>query len=191
MLEIKKLLSSFDPATAVISGADAAWRRLSDLFGCFSDLTAYKAAMALDDALVYSVASSAPADGEGDMHYGAGLIMPGRIGREYFMTKGHLHVWREAAELYIGLSGGGVILMEDESTGESRLAPLQPNHTVYVPGHTAHRTINTGSTPLTYLGIYPAKAGLDYSAIAKKNFRCVVIERNGKPVMVERRSISK
>jgi glucose-6-phosphate isomerase len=191
MLDIKKLLSSFDPATGEISGAPATRRHLSDLGGCFSDTAAYEAAVAAGNALVYSVAAVEPAGGDGDLHYGVGLIMPGRIGREYFMTKGHLHAWRPAAEFYFGLSGEGVMLLEDELTGESRLVPLRQHHAVYVPGHTAHRTMNTGHAPLTYLGIYPAKAGHDYGAIAKRNFRCLVIERNGQPAMIERNSISK
>jgi glucose-6-phosphate isomerase len=113
--------------------------------------------------------------------------MPGKIGKEYFMTKGHLHSWRPAAEVYIGLSGEGVMLLEDESAGESHMVELRPNGVVYVPGHTAHRTMNVGSTPLTYLGVYPARAGHNYSSIAQKNFRCVIIERDGKPTMIERK----
>ena len=81
------------------------------------------------------------------------------------------------------------MLLEDEATGESRIVPLRPNGVVYVPGHTAHRTMNVGRTPLTYLGVYPAKAGHDYSTIAKTNFRCVVVEREGKPAMIERKKI--
>ena len=79
------------------------------------------------------------------------------------------------------------MLLEDEATGESHMVPLQPNGVVYVPGHTAHRTMNTGKTPLTYIGVYPAKAGHDYGAIAKNNFRCLVLERGGKPAMIERK----
>ena len=78
------------------------------------------------------------------------------------------------------------MLLEDESTGESRMVPLRPHYVVYVPGHTAHRTMNTGSTPLTYLGVYPARAGHDYGAIAQRNFRMVVVERAGQPAMIER-----
>ncbi len=77
------------------------------------------------------------------------------------------------------------MLLEDEQ-GESRLLPLKANAIVYVPGHTAHRTINTGTAPLSYLGVYPAAAGHDYAAIARKNFRQLVIERNGAPKMVPR-----
>ena len=190
MLDLEKLLSRFDPATGEIVGAAANIKRhLSDLRGCFADTPAYEAAMASGNALVYSVATVEPAVGDGDLHYALGLIMPGKIGREYFMTKGHLHARRPAAEFYFGLSGEGSMLLEDEGTGQSRLVPLRPHQAVYVPGHTAHRTMNTGHAPLTYIGVYAAKAGHDYSAVAKRNFRCVVIERDGQPAMIERNSI--
>lgn len=113
--------------------------------------------------------------------------MPGRIGDEYYLTKGHYHSCREADEVYIGLTGQGAMLLEDEN--DCRLVPLGPNQIVYVPGHTAHRTINTGTVPLTYIGVYPAKAGHDYGSIADKNFRCVVVERDGQPVLLERKSL--
>lgn len=186
MLPVEQLVSRFVPATGEIPGATATKRHLSDLRDCFADRAAYDAALAAGNPLVYSVAAIEPARGEGDLHYGVGLIMSGQVGPEYFMTKGHLHAWRPAAEFYFGLSGDGVMLLEDETTGESRLVPLRPHHAVYVPGRTAHRTMNTGRTPLTYIGVYPAKAGHDYRAIARKNFRCVVVERAGQPVMIER-----
>jgi glucose-6-phosphate isomerase len=78
------------------------------------------------------------------------------------------------------------MLLEAESNGESWLVPLGPYEVVYVPGHTAHRTINTGTGPLGYIGIYPAKAGHDYGAIADRNFRQMVIERNGAAVLIDR-----
>jgi glucose-6-phosphate isomerase len=31
-----------------------------------------------------------------------GVLMPGKVGAEYFMTKGHIHAWRPAAEVYLG-----------------------------------------------------------------------------------------
>ncbi len=39
------------------------------------------------------------------------------------------------------------------------MLPLEAGAVVYVPGHTAHRTVNTGPAPLVYLGIYPWDAG--------------------------------
>lgn len=191
MLNTEQLLSRFDPVTGEIPGAPMVKRHLHDLRGCFADAKAFDAAAAAGNPLLYSVAAVEPAGGPGDLHYGVGLLMPGKVGDEYFMTKGHLHAWRPAAEFYFGLTGEGVMLLEDDATGESRLVPLQPNGVVYVPGHTAHRTMNVGKVPLTYLGAYPAKAGHDYSTIAQRNFRCVVVERDGQPVMIERKDFSK
>jgi len=189
MLDLKSLLSNYDPKAGTLLGAVPVERTLRDLQGCFADRAAYETALAQSNPLLYTVAAVEPARGEGDLHYGIGKIMPGKIGDEYYMTKGHLHSWRPAAEFYFGLTGDGVMLLEDEASGESKIVPLQPNGVVYVPGHTAHRTMNVGATPLTYLGVYPANAGHDYSTIAKTNFRCVVIERDGKPVMMERKKL--
>ena len=188
MLDPKQLVSQFNPVTGEIPGAPTVKRHLHDLRGCFADTKAFEAAATAGNSFLYSVAAIAPAEGEGDLHYGLGLLMPGKIGDEYFMTKGHLHSWRKAAEFYIGLTGQGVMLLEDEATGESHIVPLRSNGVVYVPGHTAHRTMNVGAAPLTYLGVYPAAAGHDYTTIAQKNFRCVVVERDGRPAMIERKN---
>lgn len=186
MLEIASLLSCFDLDAACIANRPRVERRLSDLRGCFADPAAYAAAAAEGDPLVYTVASAEPAAGEGDLHFGLGMILPGRVGAEYWMTKGHLHAWRPAAEIYFGLRGEGAMLLEDEATGASRLVPLGPHSAVYVPGGTAHRTVNTGCEPLLYLGVYPARAGHDYEAVARRNFRCCVVAREGGPALVPR-----
>jgi glucose-6-phosphate isomerase len=184
--EFSHLLSSFDPETGEIAGAKPQYRRLSDLRGCFADGAAYDAALAQGDPLVYSVCACEAATGPGDLCYGIGRIMAGRVGREYYMTKGHLHTWRDAAELYFGISGEGMMLLEDHRTGDSRAIALLPNHAVYVPGHNAHRTVNTGSRPLVYIGVYPATAGHDYAAIKERNFRSVVVEQGGRPALRSR-----
>ncbi len=171
-------LKHFDLNSAQIESMTRTERHLSQLEGCFTDTGAYHAALLQDDPIVYSVSSYEPANGNGDLHIGLGRIMPGKIGNEYYLTRGHLHSWREAAEIYIGLSGTGQMLLEGQDGTASSLT-LTQNSFVYVPGHTAHRTVNTGSSPLLYLGIYPAKAGHDYAAIAKDNFRQVVLEVAG------------
>lgn len=161
-------------------------RRLSDLAGVFADENAYTLALEAGNPLVYQVSSLEPGSGPGDLHYGLGRIEPGRVGDEYFLTKGHLHTWREAAEVYLGLAGKGLVLMEDERSGEAWWEPLEKNMVVYVPGYTAHRTVNVGTEPLVYLGIYPAQAGHDYSSIASRNFRYVVIATPTGPKVLER-----
>ncbi len=186
---ITALASSYDCATGQIKGATMVRRHLSDLRGSFVDSRAYDAALSQGDVLIYSVASIEPGKGTGDLHYGLGVLMPGKIGDEYFLTKGHYHAWREAAEVYIGLRGEGCMLLEDESSGQSRMEPLGLGQIVYVPGHTAHRTINTGSEPLVYIGVYPAAAGHDYGSIATQNFRKVLVNRDGHPRLLERADV--
>lgn len=174
-----------------IEGAKHTERRLSDLKGFFAGSEAYKQALQKDDPVIYRVQEISPANGEGDLHYGLGTLMPGKIGREYYLTKGHLHSWREAAEVYIGLEGSGFMLLEDEKTGESRMLSLEKNSIVYVPGYVAHRTVNCGDAPLKYIGVYPAAAGHDYGAIAKRNFHKVIAEINGKPELMDRKKFTK
>lgn len=178
--------SHLDLAAGLIVGQAVVQRRLSDLRGAFDDTTAYDAAVARGDPLVYTVSSVEPGEGAGDLHYGLGLIMPGQVGREYYLTKGHIHRWRDAAEVYVGLGGEGMMLLEDEATGESRALRLAAGIVVYVPPCTFHRTVNTGTIPLTYLGVYPARAGHDYGALAERNFREVVVAVNGSPAVMER-----
>jgi glucose-6-phosphate isomerase, archaeal len=179
-------LRHFDLKSGDIEGQPRLERRLSDLEGIYSDAEAYQTALALGNPVVYSVSSLEPGHGAGDLHYGLGVIQPGRVGQEFFMTKGHLHEWREAAEVYIGLSGAGLMLLEHESSGELRAVPFGANSIVYVPGFTAHRTVNVGGEPLKYIGVYPARAGHDYAAIAQNNFRQMVIERDGQAVTIKR-----
>ena len=58
-----------------------------------------------------------------------------------------------------------------------------------MPGHTAHRTFNTGDEPLTYLSVVVANAGHDYEVIAARgNFRQVVVDVDGQPTMIDRAS---
>jgi glucose-6-phosphate isomerase len=181
------LLSQFNPGTGEVSGVTPKVRRLDGLKGYFVDEAAYRRALGQENPVVYSVSSVEPAQGDGQLHYGVGKLMPGRIGREYFFTAGHFHAYRPAAEFYIGLSGEGLMLLQHETSGETRVQPLRPDTAVYVPGYTAHRTINCGETPLIYLGIYPAQAGHDYGLIAERNFDQVVLEVNGQPAVMPRR----
>lgn len=182
----EQLAFLFDTQAGTIAGAPQVVRRLRDLQGVFADTAGYAAALAAGDPVVYTVASIEAFSGPGQLHYGLGTLMPGRVGAEYYCTKGHLHAWRPAAEVYIGLAGAGAMLLEHEQGGATRLEPLGAGKIVYVPGHTAHRTINTGDAPLVYLGVYDATAGHDYAPIAARNFRSLLVAAEGRPSLVER-----
>lgn len=176
---------AFDPVTGIIVGRVATSRFLADVGASFADQQACSHLLA-ENPLLYQVTQVEDHAGEGQIHYGIGIIMPGKVGREYFMTKGHLHAWRPAAEVYIGLRGRGMMVLEDERTGECRAVPLEANSTVYVPGHTAHRTVNVGDEPLVYWGILSSAAGHDYGTVGERNFRKVIVEQDGEPVVLDR-----
>lgn len=176
----------FDPLTGEIEGGSKTVRRLSDLTASFADEAARQRALRTDDPILYYTSQVEGETGEGDLHYVLGVLLPGKVGDEYYLTKGHLHAWRPAAEVYIGLRGRGMMLLQDEHTGGCVATPLEENTVVYVPGHTAHRTVNVGSEPLVYWGILSSRAGHDYGAMAQRNFSKVIVERNGAPVVLDR-----
>ena len=175
----------FDPLTGIIAGRTPTSRYLVDVGAIFADRQAYTQ-LVVKNPLVYEVTQVEEHNGDGQVHYGLGIIYPGKVGSEYFMTKGHLHEWRSAAEVYIGLRGRGMMLLEDERTGECRAVPLAANSTVYVPGYAAHRTVNVGDEPLVYWGILSSAAGHDYGTVGERNFRKVIVEKDGRPVVMDR-----
>lgn len=185
-MQFDLLSLQFDPLHPEVQGAQIKETHLSDLEGYFVDEQSYQQELASDNPLIYQVSTWTVQEGDGDLMCGFGTLMPGKIGEEYFFTRGHYHEWREAAEIYIGLSGEGCMLLEHETSGESKLLPLSRNCMVYVPGCTAHRTINVGTTPLTYIGIYPVNAGHDYGALRENNFECVVVAENGQSILMKR-----
>jgi glucose-6-phosphate isomerase len=186
LIKPEDLFVSFSLGSAALGSRPTVRRHLADLRGSFADAAAYEAALARGNPLVYEVTSVEPAHGDGQLHYGLGILQPGRIGSEYFLTKGHYHAHRPAAEIYLGLKGEGALVLEDEASGATQYVPLRAQSVAYVPGHTAHRTVNTGAEPLVYVGVYPANAGHDYGAIARRNFSMIVIEQNGRPTLVPR-----
>jgi glucose-6-phosphate isomerase, archaeal len=175
----------YNPLTGAVDGRPVVERRLSQLQDAFADTQAYQAALREGDRLVYQVTSVEPAGGPGQLHYGLGVVYPGRVGSEYYLTRGHIHSWRPAAEVYLCLGGEGLMLLEDED-GRCQVEPMRANTAVYVPGSTAHRTVNTGTQPLVYWGVYPAEAGHDYAFVQQRGFQQVVVAVDGRPVVMKR-----
>lgn len=158
-------------------------RRLSDLRGLFADPAA-EAALLAENPLIYRVyeATSQPKV-VGQLLYGTTVIYPGKVGDEYFMTKGHFHALRDRAEIYYGLAGEGLLLMMTPE-GEVNVQRMFPGAGCYVPPHWAHRTINIGSEPFSFLAVWPADAGYDYGTIAERGFASIIVERSGRPEVV-------
>jgi glucose-6-phosphate isomerase len=162
---------------------------LSNMSGYFVDQPAYARALEQGDRILYHVCPVQSENLPGDMHFGLGVLHPGRIGSEFAMTKGHFHSRREAAEVYFILRGDGAMLLEEEGTGTSDVIALARQRIVYVPGHHAHRTYNLGDKPLIYLGIYSADAGHDYGSITEQGFRKTIVATSSGPACVDRSAL--
>ncbi len=158
--------------------------RLSSLVEYFSEPAEVdKMLKDKNDLIVYEYFEKIFKNEEKNMNFGLTIIYPGKVGKEYFMTRGHFHE-KSAAEIYIGLDGEGMVLMQSK-TGIVELQPLKPNTVVYVPPNWGHRTINTGKRELVFLFIYPSDAGHDYDIVKEKGFAKLVVEENGRVVLID------
>jgi glucose-6-phosphate isomerase len=160
-------------------------RRLSAMRGQFSDQEAYERVLAEEDLILYEVYEIKRPEVAGELLNGLSIIHPGKIGEEYFMTKGHFHSVLETAELYYTLKGEGAMVMETPE-GEWAVEPLRPNEVLYVPPRWAHRSVNTGTDEdLVMFFVYPGHAGHDYGSIEVSGFRKLIVERAGKPEVID------
>lgn len=159
-------------------------RRLSDMRGQFVDQAAYDAMLVEEDVILYEVYEIERPQVAGEILQGLSVIRPGKVGAEYFMTKGHFHSVLETAEVYYGLAGEGVMVMETPE-GEWAVERLCLHKILYVPPQWAHRSVNIGKEDLLLFFAYPGNAGHDYGSIEKQGFRKLVVERDGQPEFVD------
>ncbi len=159
-------------------------RTLKDLEGIFADHQAWRN---MDpETLAYTVQAHFPvAEGtEGGLFFGTTNLMPGKVGNEYFMTKGHFHQKSDRGEYYWGVQGSGMLLLmsRDRRTWAQE---MYPGSLHYIPAHTAHRVANTGSEVLIFGACWPADAGHDYEEIARNGFSARLVEINGVPELID------
>ena len=100
------------------------------------------------------------------MIFGVTRMAPGRVGHEFFVTRGHVHAVANRPEIYYGEAGHGLMLLE-RPEGESRIVEIAPRVACYVPPFWIHRSVNVGGDELVMTFSYPADAGQDYDIIAR------------------------
>jgi glucose-6-phosphate isomerase len=147
--------------------------------GMFFDEAAWKAMLEIEDILIYEVYEVKVPDEDGHLMPCTSITYPGKIGNEFFMTKGHYHQNIQTAEIYYCLRGKGFLLMES-GQGDWRAEPMEKGQVLYVPPYYAHRSINVGQEALISFCIYPGGAGHDYATIEAKGFRKLLLEENGR-----------
>lgn len=160
-------------------------RNLSKMAGQYLDQDAFEAQLTEDDKLLYEVYELEVPEKSGEILHGISIVHPGKIGNEFFMTKGHYHTVLETAEIYYTLSGSGYMIMETPE-GDWAVEKLIPGSVLYVPPRWAHRSVNIGSNEdLVMFFAYPANAGHNYASIETQGFRKLVLDINEKAEIVD------
>jgi glucose-6-phosphate isomerase len=160
-------------------------RMLSQMRGMYHDEKAYTDQLREEDLLIYEFYDLGIPSNSNELAYGTTILYPGKIGDEYFMTKGHFHSKIETAEVYYCIKGHGFLMMENPE-GTVEIKEMTPGISVYVPPRFAHRSINISPhEALVSFFAFRADAGHDYKTIETKGFRKLIIEKNGKPIILE------
>lgn len=159
-------------------------RRLKDLSGIFQDEKTFGSMG--PEQIAYTVQAWLPvAEGTpGGLFFGVSTIMPGKVGSEYFMTKGHFHAQSDRAEFYWGVQGKGMLILMDRDRhtwGEE----IYTGSLHYIGSEIAHRLANTGSENLVVGACWPSDAGHNYEEIAATGFSARLLEIDGNPLLIE------
>ncbi|MDR1602252.1 MAG: cupin domain-containing protein [Tannerella sp.] len=164
-------------------GVEHVARTIRDLKGIFYDEAA-RSAMP-QNTVAYEVKSflPVPEGTPGGLYFGITYLYPGKVGDEYFMTKGHFHACSDRAEFYWGLTGEGMLIFMNEQR-RVWAERMSPGTLHYIPGGVAHRVANTGSNLLSFAACWPSDAGHNYAEIADSGFACRLIEKNGSPTLI-------
>lgn len=174
----------YDFQTGFSKTAESTKRYLSQMKDMYSDVEAAEKTLETKDPLVYEFYEMGAPETSGDIAFGTSITYPGKVGNEYFMTKGHFHTILNTAEVYFTLQGKGLMLMENMD-GDVVVKELTPGHVLYVPKGYAHRTINVGDTPFVSFFCFRADAGHDYGTIETKGYRKLIVDNNGVPDVVD------
>ncbi|MFE9004549.1 glucose-6-phosphate isomerase [Streptomyces sp. NPDC007875] len=178
------VVTDFSLVTGLSQTKKPLQRRISAMAGMYADQEAARR-LAEEDVLVYEFFDMGVPQSSGEVAYGTSITYPGKVGDEYFMTKGHFHSVLDTAEIYYCLRGRGLMMMENPE-GDVQWEEFTPGKGVYVPGRYAHRSINTSpDEPLITFFAFPGHAGHDYGTIESKGFRKIVVERDGAPAVVD------
>ncbi|MGQ8335350.1 glucose-6-phosphate isomerase family protein [Sunxiuqinia sp. A32] len=159
-------------------------RRLQDISGIFKNEQAFKE---IDqEQLAYTVQAWMPVPEKtpGGLFFGVSTIYPGKVGNEYFMTKGHFHSELDRAEFYWGIQGRGALILMDHNR-RVWAEEVYPGSLHYIGGHIAHRLANTGEKNLIVGACWPSDAGHNYEEIAINGFSGRLVEQDGEPVLIE------
>jgi len=156
-------------------------RKLSNMANMYHDQEAVKDALA-KDPLIYKFYNVKIPEEEGHLQHCVTIVYPGKIGNEYYMTKGHFHTVEATAEIYLTFNGKGKLVMQAPNNN-TKVVNMKPGSISYIPPYWAHRTVNIGEELLVFFGVYRGDAGHNYGIIEEKGMAKLVLEKNGEVVV--------
>ncbi|WP_127144358.1 glucose-6-phosphate isomerase [Pelagibacterium montanilacus] len=173
-------LCPVDLGTGLLGAGDGHYRKtFADLKGLYADEQAFSAILAeRADEVAYEVTSYTPGGAVSDLIVGVTRMEPGKVGNEYFLTRGHIHARANRPEVYYGQKGHGLMQLESPD-GEVRILEVGPQAICYVPPFWIHRSINVGDEDLVMMFTYPADSGQDYGIIERSGGMKVRIVDDG------------
>lgn len=159
-------------------------RKLSDMKGMFLGTMSELRILEREDPVIYSFSEKILPEENGHLQLATTTINPGKVGEEYFMTKGHYHRRPDTSEIYLGLEGEGYLLTQTEK-GDFESMAIQTGVVAYIPPYWGHRMVNTGSKPFVFFAVYPGDAGHNYGDIERTGFVKILVEQDGKPLLID------
>lgn len=142
-------------------------RTIGDLAQIFQNQIAVAT---LDPSTIVYQTYGCPGDSEGEqLLYGTTVLMPGTVGDEYYMTRGHFHTKPERGELCLTIKGEGKLLLMDRS-GNTTEELMSAGSLHNIDGRLAHRVVNTGTDPLVFFVSWMSDCGHDYESIRQRGF---------------------
>ncbi len=95
----------------------------------------------------------------GSFETGLTVIESGKVGKEYFMTRGHRHK-NPIEEVYMLIRGSGRILIKEKKSVKK--INMKKGKIYLIPGRSGHRLINVGKNRLEVFTVYSKDGGYDY-----------------------------
>lgn len=170
-MKVQKALVNYNLSTWELSGqpVQKSEKFLNQVTDIYENISGYN----LED-LVYTVYVYAEEDTlPGHVQFGVSILEPRQFNGEFNMTKGHKHEDTSCSEVYWGIDGEGLLILEMEE--ETKIEQVTPGSVHYIKGSWAHRLVNTGSTKLIVGAAWSSMAGHDYNVVFKNR----VFDRNG------------
>jgi len=138
-------------------------RKLSDMKDKFKDKEQVKKVLYKKDPIIYRVYRK---EIDEKRNLSLTLMKPGKIGEEFFMTKGHRHD-KPDKEIYVLVKGQGKLILQNKQ-GKTKTISLKKGEEIKIPGDSAHRLVNIGDKTLEVLTIDNKETGRKYSVDFKK-----------------------